>query len=87
MQIVEVRERVEEIGIQSDLPFSVPTEPAVSALPLISRLSTDEALSIGVPEDWIKDVLGASEDKFFALAGHLPQEAAEALLDTLRRVF
>ncbi|MDW9689750.1 AAA family ATPase [Sinorhizobium meliloti] len=87
VQIVEVRERIEEIAIQPalarqpELPFLVPTEPSVSALPLFSRLSTDDALSIGVPEDWIKDVLDASEDKFFALAGHLPQEAAEALLD------
>ncbi|WP_245498882.1 3'-5' exonuclease [Rhizobium ruizarguesonis] len=87
VQIVEVRERVEEIAIQPaparqpELPFPVPAEPSVSALPLFSKLSTDDALSIGVPEDWIKDVLDASEDKFFAFAGHLPQEAAEALLD------
>lgn len=87
VQIVEVRERVEETAIQPvparepELPFLVPVEPSVSALPLFSKLSTDDALSIGVPEDWIEDVLDASEDKFFALAGHLPQEAAEALLD------
>ncbi|MGO7164829.1 hypothetical protein ACCS78_37905, partial [Rhizobium johnstonii] len=48
---------------------------------MFSKLSTDDALSIGVPEDWIKDVLDASEDKFFTLANHLPQEAAEALLE------
>jgi superfamily I DNA/RNA helicase len=50
-------------------------------LPLFSKLSTDDVMSIGVPEDWIKDVLDASEDKFFALADHLPQEASEALLE------
>ncbi|KWV49710.1 DNA helicase [Rhizobium altiplani] len=87
IQIVEVRERVEEIVIQPapaqqpELPFPVPAAPSVSALPLFSKLSTDDVLSIGVPEDWIKDVLDASEDKFFTLANHLPQEAAEALLE------
>lgn len=87
VQVVEVRERVEEIAVppalarRSELPFTLPAEPLVSAMPLFSKLSADDALSIGVPEDWIKDVLDASEDKFFALAGHLPQEAAEALLD------
>lgn len=87
LQIVEVRERVEEIVVQPaparqpELPFRVPATPSVSTLPLFSKLSSDDALSIGVPEDWIKDVLGASEDKFFTLANHLPQEAAEALLE------
>ncbi|MDO3434518.1 3'-5' exonuclease [Rhizobium sp. CBN3] len=87
VQIVEVRERVEEIAIQPapaiqpELPFLVPSAPSLSALPLFAKLSADDALSIGVPEDWIKDVLGATEEKFFALADHLPQEAAEALLD------
>ncbi|WP_064706415.1 3'-5' exonuclease [Rhizobium bangladeshense] len=87
VQIVEVRERVEEIAIQPapaiqpELPFLVPSAPSVSALPLFAKLSADDALSIGVPEDWIKDVLDATEEKFFALADHLPQEAAEALLD------
>ncbi|WP_327211722.1 3'-5' exonuclease [Rhizobium ruizarguesonis] len=87
VQIVEVRERVEEIAIQPaparqpELPFLVPAAPSVSTLPLFAKLTSDDALSIGVPEDWIKDVLDASEDNFFALADHLPQEAAEALLD------
>ncbi|MGR4844591.1 3'-5' exonuclease [Rhizobium sp. LARHSG275] len=87
VQIVEVRERVEEIAVQlaparqPELPFLVPAAPSVSTLPLFAKLSTDDALSIGVPEDWVKDVLDASEEKFFALADHLPQEAAEALLD------
>ncbi|NKL98729.1 AAA family ATPase [Rhizobium leguminosarum bv. viciae] len=87
LQIVEVRERVEEIAVQPtparqpELPFLVTAAPPVSTLPLFSKLSADDALSIGVPEDWIKDVLDASEDKFFTLANHLPQEAAEALLE------
>ncbi len=34
-----------------------------------------------MPPDWIADVQAATEDGFFALAEHLPAEAAEALLD------
>ncbi|KIV66973.1 putative DNA helicase [Rhizobium sp. UR51a] len=87
LQIVEVRERVEEITLralppaQPDLPFVVsPPLPDASA-PLFATLSSEEALSIGVPADWVNDVLQASENRFFTLANHLPQEAAEALLE------
>ncbi|MDR9759414.1 3'-5' exonuclease [Rhizobium redzepovicii] len=87
LQIVEVRERVEEISlyapppVQPDLPFVVMPLPPLPDLPLFAQLSSEEAMSIGVPADWVDDVLQASEDRFFALANHLPQEAAEALLD------
>jgi len=87
IQIVEVRERVEEIArpvpqpIQSELPFAVATQPAPSPGPLFSRLTEEDALSIGVPQDWIADTLVATEESFFDLASHLPQEAAEALLE------
>jgi superfamily I DNA/RNA helicase len=87
IQIVEVRERVEEIArpeprpVQSELPFAVATQPTPAPGPLFSRLTAEDALSIGVPQDWIADALAATEETFFDLAGHLPQEAAEALLD------
>ncbi|MBB6182390.1 3'-5' exonuclease [Pseudorhizobium flavum] len=87
LQIVEVRERVEEIALrpelppQTELPFQVTPPPAANDLPLFASLSAEDVLSIGVPPDWVADVRDASEETFFALAGHLPQEAAEALLD------
>lgn len=87
LQIVEVRERVEEISlyvpppVQPDLPFVVMPPPPLPDLPLFARLSSEQAMSIGVPADWVDDVLQASEDRFFTLANHLPQEAAEALLE------
>ncbi|MGO8172509.1 UvrD-helicase domain-containing protein [Rhizobium ruizarguesonis] len=87
LQIVEVRERVEEITLrpeprhQPELSVVVPTVPDVSDLPLFARLTSDQALSIGVPTDWVGDILAANEDSFFALANHLPREAAEALLE------
>ena len=86
-QVVEVRERVEEIA----LPVYPTEEPQVSAVadgpqeiflpPLFNDLSIDDLLDIGVPEDWMEDVRQSTEDGFFDLADHMPAEAAEALLD------
>lgn len=89
VQIVEVRELVEEIALpattalkQADLSFDVaPIELPVFAAPIFAKLAQDEMLSIGVPTDWLSDVAEATEDSFFALAARLPQEAAEALLE------
>ncbi|HKN30961.1 MAG TPA: 3'-5' exonuclease [Roseiarcus sp.] len=77
IQIVEVRERVEEIALPPP-----PTEgraPAASIRPF-SGLSDDQLLSIGVPTDWLADVRAAGEDAFLELGPHLPAEAAESLL-------
>ena len=85
IQIVEVRERVEEVAPPATFDFVFP-EPAksqeIAAPPaLFSCLDDDALLSIGVPVDWLADVRAASEDGFFALAAHLPAEASEALLE------
>lgn len=84
IQIVEVRERVEEIAPLSYAAQSL-AEPKVEsappvAPPIFETLSPDDLLTIGVPGDWIEEVQHASEDRFFDLASHLPAEAAEALL-------
>jgi hypothetical protein len=86
VQIVEVRERVEEITppTQPAFDFGVPVEVSISPsapAKLFEGLSRDELFSIGVPEDWIADTLFADEDRFLALTEHLPAEAAEALLE------
>lgn len=85
IQIVEVRERVEEITPSRPAPFDFAEPPpaavAEAARPLFDRLDRDDLLSVGVPEDWIADLRTADEDGFLTLAGHLPAEAAEALLD------
>lgn len=87
VQIVEVRERIEPVALaseptQADLPFgAAPARETAPAPLLFGRLSPDELLSVGVPPDWIADIAQASEDSFFTLASHLPQEAAEALLE------
>jgi len=80
VQIVEVRERVEEIA--PPIVVKVPVQEAPTPAPrLFETLSPSELLSIGVPQDWIPDLRSATEDQFFDLASHIPQEAAEALLE------
>lgn len=81
VQIVEVRERVEEVAPQASFDFAAPAATATSALALFAGLDDDALLSVGVPADWLADVRAAGEDGFFALAAHLPAEAAEALLN------
>ena len=83
IQIVEVRERVEEVtaGAPSMGPAvaaAVPSEVAVG-LPF-AGLDDAALLSVGVPADWLSDLRAATENTFFDMAPHLPAEAAEALL-------
>ena len=87
-QLVEVRETVEEITIRQ--PAALPTLPdanpsskkSSSKLPLLfDTLSEDDLLSYGIPPEWIDDVKTANEITLFNIAEHLPQEAAEALLE------
>jgi hypothetical protein len=79
IQIVELRERVEEVAPAA--PIALPADGRrVGEKPLFAALDDTTLLSIGVPADWVADVRAASEDKFFDLAPHLPAEAAEALL-------
>lgn len=78
LQIVEVREKVVEIPVpkQGDL-FTAAGRPAPR---LFERLGADDLARIGVPADWVTDVLCADEERFFDIARHLPPEAAERLL-------
>lgn len=82
MQLVEVRERVEElplplvrsatevapVAIDEQLPF------------LFDNLRKFELMAFGVPEEWVEDVRSATEATLFDVLKHLPQEAQEALL-------
>lgn len=85
VQIVEVRERVEEVKPPATFDFgaerATEAESTVRMLKPFASLDDDALLSIGVPADWLSDVRAASEDGFFTLAEHLPAEASEALLE------
>src|ERR1700693_2389788 len=65
IQIVEVRERVEEITPPpTTLPpiVQLPVEaPLPVTPPVFEALSTDDLLTVGVPQDWIVDIRQASE--------------------------
>ena len=76
-QLVELREVVQEVVV----PVYVEAEqvPAKS-LPFV-RISDDQLLGYGVPEEWLDDVRSSTEDSVLDLAEHLPAEAAEALLE------
>jgi mRNA-degrading endonuclease RelE of RelBE toxin-antitoxin system len=76
-QIVEIRETVKEVTV----PVYVESEQPVEKPLIFAHLSEDELLAYGVPSDWMKDVKQATEDSLLELAGHLPSEASEALLD------
>ncbi len=81
-QLIEVRETVEEITIQRPVEMETQApEPAPEKPPLFSDNSDDDLLGYGVPPEWLGDVRLATEDTLLDLADHLPQEAAEALLN------
>jgi hypothetical protein len=65
LQIVEVRERVEEVAPPappSD-PVAAPTPDAPAVQPRVfAALSADDLLGVGVPQDWLADVHAATED-------------------------
>ncbi len=77
-QLVEIRERVEEVVVRR----YVEEEQTRTARPPLFAGYTAEVLSnYGVPEEWLPDVQAADEDSLLDLVDHLPAEAAEALLN------
>src|SRR5690348_15412486 len=76
-QLVEVRERVQEITV----PKYVETVQEAPQRRVFHNISEGTLLSYGVPPEWVPEVLNATEDGLLEMAGHLPTEAAEALLN------
>ncbi|MDN5753537.1 MAG: DNA helicase, partial [Nitrosospira sp.] len=76
-QLVEIRERIEEIAIPKYVETAL-SKPAKAAL--FANVADDDLLAYGVPEEWLSDVRAANEETLLELAEHLPAEAAEALL-------
>ena len=79
-QLVEIHERVEEVTASAPTATPEAPEPAPE-LPLFADTPDADLLAYGVPPEWLADVKVATEESLFDLADHLPQEAAEALLD------
>ncbi len=76
-QLVEIRERVQEITV----PKYVEEERVAPRRKALPNISEGTLLSYGVPEEWLSEILDASEDELLEIAEHLPAEAAEALLN------
>jgi hypothetical protein len=77
-QLVEIRERVEEIVVPKYLETTERPKPKT---PLFANIPDNELLRYGVPAEWLGDVRTADEDELLQVADHLPAEAAEALLN------
>src|SRR6266566_8331087 len=77
-QLVEIRERVQEIVVPAYVPLP---QTAVAHKPLFAHMPDEQLLAYGVPTEWLSDVRQATENTILRLADHLPAEAAEALLE------
>jgi len=77
-QLVEVRERVQEIAVPT---YVAEEHPAPTKASLFENVSEDDLLAFGVPAEWLDDVINADEDRLLEIADHLPGEAAEAVLE------
>ena len=75
-QLVEIRERIQEIPKYVEVEHPAPLKP-----PVFKYISDGQFLAYGVPPEWLADVREATEDTLLEIAGHLPAEAAEALLN------
>lgn len=75
-QIVEIRELTREVVVPAFVAPVARQERLFDAIP------ESELLGFGVPPEWVEAVRGvASEDEALEVAGHLPAEAAEAVLN------
>ena len=76
-QLVEVKETVKEVVV----PVYVEAKKEAPVKPLLfAETPEEDLLQYGVPPEWLGDVRNADEDSLLDLSEHLPDEAAEALL-------
>lgn len=80
-QMVEIRERVEEIVRPVFVDAEVAHPSPVDLPPLFVGTSDSDLLDFGVPPEWVEEVRLATEATLLDLTDHLPAEAAEALLE------
>jgi mRNA-degrading endonuclease RelE of RelBE toxin-antitoxin system len=78
MQLVEVRELVQEVEIYRQPATAQHVAPP--ELPLFANLRKLELMAFGVPAEWVEDVRKITDSTLFDVLPHLPQEAQEALL-------
>lgn len=74
IQIVEARETVEDIVIPNYVQEDIPMPR------LFADESDDTLLSWGIPTDWLETVRAVTDETILDIAGYLPAEAAEAIV-------
>lgn len=77
-QLVEIRERVQEIAVPT---FVGAAAAAIAPALPFAGYSDEQLLRYGVPTEWLADVRASDEDRLLELVDHLPGEAGEALLE------
>ena len=77
-QLIEIRETVKDVFIPRYIEAAAVAEPKPA---LFAEVAEEELLGYGVPPAWLADVFEATEDTILDIADHLPEEAAEALLE------
>lgn len=77
-QMVVVRETIQDIMVPRIIEVNATPTPKPG---LFAKVTDEELLSYGVPEDWLADVHRVNEDDLLTFVDNLPAEAAEALLE------
>ena len=79
-QFVEVRERVVETVTVAQSSSKVKLTPTAQKDLPFAAMADEVLLLFGIPRDWLAALRVATEDDALEIAGHLPAEAAEAVL-------
>ncbi len=66
-QLVEIRERVQEVVVPAYVQESLPLAPK---RPLLAHVPDEDLLGYGVPAEWLADIRQATEDTVLSLADH-----------------
>lgn len=78
-QLVEIVEMVREV----EMPVYKPADSGPVSFPEypLKGLTDEFLMQYGIPEAWLDKLRAAGEDQLLELSEHLPDEAAEAVLD------
>jgi mRNA-degrading endonuclease RelE of RelBE toxin-antitoxin system len=78
-QLVEIRERVQEIVVPAYVPQPAPVAPKKA---LFAGLSDAELLGFGVPSEWLADVRQATEDTVLGAYSGDPDRSVRRIVIT-----
>jgi superfamily I DNA/RNA helicase len=79
-QMVVLKETVQEIVVRKYVEQEAPV-PKATPKSLLPTVTDDTLLDYGVPVEWLEAVRQATDDTVLDIAGFLPEEAREAVLN------